>query len=84
MNRCCICEKRIIGTDWTCGKCAKTYNLIGKKYADWPGWVKGIKQLEHQRREKLKQMLDAGFIEISYETIEDLEAMADMEVISEP
>jgi hypothetical protein len=82
MNRCCICTKNVIGTTWFCNKCAIENKLVGKKSSDWPKWVKGLMNFEQQDRRKRKEQIESGFIEINYGIIEDLEALADSEVIS--
>ncbi len=79
MNHCCICDKRIIGTSWICSECAKRYKLIGKKFSEWPSWVKALHDFEWKERNRNKEISESGYIQIPV-TFEDLENI-DCEIV---
>ena len=50
LNRCCICEQEIAGTGWFCNACVKQWKLRGKRFKEWPAWVRACKLDEERER----------------------------------
>ena len=46
---CCICESPITEEFWACASCEEEWQLP-KDYADWPEWVKAMRNDEYRRR----------------------------------
>lgn len=57
MAQCAVCGNPVSPTWWVCESCERAYDLK-KPYAQWPEWVKFLRQEEKKRRYREAETVD--------------------------